>query len=246
MNIAQYTKQAKDLASRNSLGRFCASDLQTARGWLDLVKRSLTLHRLADRAEPTATHRFLTDLLVSGKLLRVYTQNFDALEQKSGLQSGLSASSPCIPLHGSTHYLRCQLCLFPVSWRRFEEAFSADMELLCPSCGEMCAKRQESGKRASAIGKLRPAITLANEEHPEADLIQQLVDSDAAKADFLLILGTSLRTYGPRMLAKQFSQEVRSNKGTVAYINRTQIAKSLSGIVDYSVTWSVKKGWPGK
>ena len=47
------------------------------------------LSQLSEVAEPTAFHRFLRALDDRGSLLRVYTQNIDALEEKSGLTFGI-------------------------------------------------------------------------------------------------------------------------------------------------------------
>ncbi|RPD61160.1 DHS-like NAD/FAD-binding domain-containing protein [Lentinus tigrinus ALCF2SS1-7] len=47
------------------------------------------LSQLSDAAQPTAFHRFLRILDERRRLLRVYTQNIDALEEKSGLTFGV-------------------------------------------------------------------------------------------------------------------------------------------------------------
>ncbi|KAF7773328.1 hypothetical protein Agabi119p4_5495 [Agaricus bisporus var. burnettii] len=47
------------------------------------------LSRLSQDAEPTSFHRVLRALDDRGKLLRVYTQNIDAIEQKTGLSFGV-------------------------------------------------------------------------------------------------------------------------------------------------------------
>ncbi|KAE8220617.1 hypothetical protein CF326_g8719, partial [Tilletia indica] len=52
------------------------------------------LKEMADRAQPTAFHHFLKRLDVEGRLLRVYTQNIDGLEERAGLTFGLKANSP--------------------------------------------------------------------------------------------------------------------------------------------------------
>ena len=49
------------------------------------------LSQLSEAAEPTAFHRFLRVLDDRRRLLRVYTQNIDALEEKSGLTFGVPA-----------------------------------------------------------------------------------------------------------------------------------------------------------
>lgn len=204
---------------------------------MDVLQKSLTLHLLADKCEPTATHRFLAELRAMGKLLRVYTQNFDALEEKAGLRSGLAASDDCIRLHGSAHHLRCDLCGFYGSWQGFEEAFAANSDLECPRCRDICFQRVAAGKRAVTVARLRPAIVHSGEEHPEGAHLQQLIDSDAVDADFLLILGTSLSTHGPRRLVRKFARNVHAKNGTVACVNRAgSIGSWCTAIVDVSVT----------
>lgn len=47
------------------------------------------LKQLADVAQPTSFHHLLKRLDVEGRLLRVYTQNIDALEERAGLTFGL-------------------------------------------------------------------------------------------------------------------------------------------------------------
>ena len=47
------------------------------------------LAELSQAAQPTAFHQILKTLDERGKLLRVYTQNIDAIEQKSGLSFGV-------------------------------------------------------------------------------------------------------------------------------------------------------------
>lgn len=52
------------------------------------------LSQLSEAAEPTAFHQFLRVLYERRRLLRVYTQNVDALEEKSGLTFGIPESGP--------------------------------------------------------------------------------------------------------------------------------------------------------
>src|ERR1700684_4251627 len=47
------------------------------------------LSELSQAAEPTAFHQVLRALDDRGKLLRVYTQNIDAIEKKSGMSFGV-------------------------------------------------------------------------------------------------------------------------------------------------------------
>ena len=52
------------------------------------------LSRLSTAAEPTPFHQVLHALDERGKLLRVYTQNIDAIESKSGLSLGVPVTKP--------------------------------------------------------------------------------------------------------------------------------------------------------
>ncbi|ORY35391.1 DHS-like NAD/FAD-binding domain-containing protein [Naematelia encephala] len=52
------------------------------------------LAELADRADPTAFHRWLKDIDDSGRLVRCYTQNIDGLESKAGLGVGVPLGPP--------------------------------------------------------------------------------------------------------------------------------------------------------
>ncbi|SCV69113.1 BQ2448_2133 [Microbotryum intermedium] len=60
------------------------------------------LKTMADVAQPTAFHSFLKALDDEGKLMRVYTQNIDGLEQKAGLSYGLGDKSLPLPPRRAT------------------------------------------------------------------------------------------------------------------------------------------------
>ncbi len=107
--------------------------------------------------------------------------------------------------------------------------------------------RVASSKRALKIGKLRPAIVLYDEPHPNGDLIGNLQASDMAKRpDLLIIMGTSLKVYGLKRLVKDFAQIVHSstNKnglggGRVIYVNLTEPSGSeWDDIIDYHIQGS--------
>ncbi|SGY72946.1 BQ5605_C005g03241 [Microbotryum silenes-dioicae] len=60
------------------------------------------LKSMADVAQPTAFHSFLKALDDEGKLMRVYTQNIDGLEEKAGLSYGLGDKSLPLPPRRAT------------------------------------------------------------------------------------------------------------------------------------------------
>ncbi|KAL2193914.1 hypothetical protein P885DRAFT_44077 [Corynascus similis CBS 632.67] len=109
----------------------------------------------------------------------------------------------CVFLHGSLAELRCFVCARTASWE--EDTRLADTlagrQPTCPHCAGATAAREERGKRALGVGKLRPDIVLYGEEHPHAHLISPLVQHDLSLGpDMLLILGTSLRVHGLKVL----------------------------------------------
>jgi NAD-dependent SIR2 family protein deacetylase len=57
------------------------------------------LKQLIDRAEPTKTHRFLKYLSERKRLLRVYTQNIDCLEEKVGLKLATHENVKLFTIH---------------------------------------------------------------------------------------------------------------------------------------------------
>lgn len=147
----------------------------------------------------------------------------------------------CVFLHGSLELLRCFLCGRVCSWEDDER----EMETLsgqqpeCPHCLGATAAREERGKRALGIGKLRPDIVLYGEEHPNAHLISPIVTHDLALyPDMLLILGTSLRVHGLKVMVREFAKTVHSRGGKVIFVNFTKPPESIWGdIIDFWVQW---------
>jgi NAD-dependent histone deacetylase SIR2 len=153
------------------------------------------------------------------------------------LQSGVE----CVFLHGSLHLLRCFLCGQVCSWddddREVETLSGQQPE--CPHCVGATEARKERGKRALGVGKLRPDIVLYGEEHPNAHLISPIVTHDLALyPDMLLILGTSLRVHGLKVMVREFAKTVHSKGGKVAFVNFTKPPESSWGdIIDYWIQW---------
>lgn len=218
--------------------------------------------RVQEVKETTETHKFLRTLRDGGRLARVYTQNIDRLEEREGLsgditlgtgnrsaktkrESGISCSldirrgCEVVPLHGTLARLRCNLCFKPSSWDE-EERGSATLAGTapdCPFCAEANTKRTTNGRRGVAIGRLRPDIVLYGEEHPQANLIGTLVANDLGLAlDTVLIMGTSLRVHGLKIMVKEFAKAVHARGGKVVFVNRTKPSESTWGdTIDYWV-----------
>ncbi|KAI0508906.1 DHS-like NAD/FAD-binding domain-containing protein [Xylaria bambusicola] len=147
----------------------------------------------------------------------------------------------CVFLHGSLHSLRCFVCGKLCDW---DEDGRESCTLLgeqpeCPHCAGATAARQEKGKRALGVGKLRPDIVLYGEEHPQSDLISPIVQHDLATGpDLLLVLGTSLRVHGLKVMVKEFAKAVHKKGGKVVFINFTKPSESVWGdVLDYWIEW---------
>ncbi|KAK3389418.1 hypothetical protein B0H63DRAFT_98729 [Podospora didyma] len=354
-------------SSRTTLPNMKGKDLFDAQIWSCPQKTSVfytftaTLRDKAQAAEPTSSHRFVSVLRDSRKLVRCYTQNIDQLEERVGLSTELSlgpgsryrfshrstrasgvaraslkeiypptedqsqasqqqgegstqpevssqaepsilqpgaqppipllgdgqsqaaatdspailelsqqqpddtptvddaaTSAPtpappkrgveCVCLHGSLAELRCFVCARTASWdeESRREDVLAGRQPTCPHCAGATAAREERGKRALGVGKLRPDIVLYGEEHPKADLISPIVQHDLSLGpDMLLILGTSMRVHGLKVLVKEFAKAVHERGGKVVFVNFTKPADSVwSDVIDYWVQWDCD-AWVG-
>ena len=352
------SSQTSFTSSRASLPIMKGRDLFDAQIWSCPLKTSVfytfasTLRDKVKNAEPTSSHRFVSVLRDTRKLVRCYTQNIDQLEERVGLSTSLSlgvgsryrfsvragrssgivkaptkasegapdasqgasqpdeeqqgdsqpenpqpgpegegghsagpavqpsqtASDPgsttpddvpsstapastqpsappapnrgveCVFLHGSLAELRCFVCARTASWD--EETRLADTlagrQPTCPHCAGATAAREERGKRALGVGKLRPDIVLYGEDHPHAHLISPLVQHDLSLGpDMLLILGTSMRVHGLKVLVKEFAKAVHDRGGKVVFVNFTKPPESVwADVIDYWVQWDCD-AWVG-
>ncbi|KAI5826002.1 DHS-like NAD/FAD-binding domain-containing protein [Schizophyllum commune Tattone D] len=195
------------------------------------------LSDMSTAASPTPFHQLLRALDDSGKLLRVYTQNIDAIEAKSGLSFGVPAfddrrhksrATPavnrptsldpprCVPLHGTLTRLYCMTCTYSCALTDFLPSLAAGAPPLCPSCSDTAVVRAAEGKRARAIGKLRPSVVLYGEAHADAEGVGDVVRRDLTHRsgpDLLLVAGTSLRVPGTKRIVREFAKAVRVAAG---------------------------------
>jgi NAD-dependent SIR2 family protein deacetylase len=175
------------------------------------------LYKLSQAALPTTFHRLLRMLDIAGKLLRVYTQNIDALEVKTGLSFGVpafeerrkarprqaqttappatAAATPdetprCIPLHGSVQKLHCQTCNQSYPLDEHISSMACGVPPWCPECTAMEATRELVGMRTRGVGKLRPSVVLYNESHRDGEGVGEVVRRD--------LVGTSSKGKGRR------------------------------------------------
>ena len=147
-----------------------------------------------------------------------------------------------VQLHGDLEVLRCTICQKTRDWQGhgIEKAFHGGSAPNCPDCVMQDHDRRDRGKRGMAIGTLRPNIVLYGEEHPSADSLSSITTHDIKLApDVLLILGTSLKVHGLKVLVREFAKAVHAGKkgnGKVIFVNLTRPPSSVwNGIIDYWV-----------
>ncbi|MCJ1355047.1 MAG: hypothetical protein MMC33_005038 [Icmadophila ericetorum] len=161
-----------------------------------------------------------------------------------------------VQLHGDLDMVRCRICCKTSQWGITEqESFINGHTPECHQCMQQDRDRRDRGMRGTAIGTLRPNIVLYGEEHPSADLLSPITTHDLGLApDILLIMGTSLKVHGLKVLIKEFAKAVHQKKnGKVIFVNLTKPASSTwDGIIDYWVdmdcdAWikDVRKRRPG-
>ncbi|KAJ1305455.1 hypothetical protein OPQ81_000465 [Rhizoctonia solani] len=214
-----------------------------------------------DSAHPAPVHDFLAMLDDKGKLLRSYTQNIDGLEERAGLgtrdlnapMTGNAAQrAKNVQLHGDIHRVRCTLCSasYPCSADHIA-SFRTGVPPDCPECIARSDARTARAARALKCGTLRPAIVLYDEPHPLGDHIGAVQTSDLGKKpDLLIVMGTSLKVHGLRLLVKSFAKAVHSSRpspstmsttsqsflNNVLFVNRTPPPPGeWTSVIDYHI-----------
>ncbi|RHZ47124.1 hypothetical protein Glove_590g24 [Diversispora epigaea] len=202
-----------------------------------------TLKELIVSSSPTTTHYFLKKLADMKKLTRVYTQNVDNLEESAGLKVDwklekiTKCSAQVVQLHGTMARLRCTNCTNNYPFEiHYCNIFKQGEAPWCPNCEQREDARLKQGRRPHSIGKLKPMVLLYGDEHPNGYEISQLAAYDEAKADCLIIMGTSLKIPGVKALIKNFSRAVHDRGGYVILINKSDVVRrEWNGIIDYQI-----------
>jgi NAD+-dependent protein deacetylase SIR2 len=167
-------------------------------------------------ARPTEFHELLATLHSKNTLLRVYTQNVDGLEQKSGLKAmpecgARNEVGACIPLHGCINQLRCQSCSSTFSLDPYLSTLRSGSLPPCDRCETTRFSRVQLNLRdRQTIPALKPDIILYGEDHPLAEEIAHIIDMDRRKIDLLLVVGTSMKVDGVQRVIRTFAQAVKS------------------------------------
>lgn len=133
-------------------------------------------------AGPNPAHKALVNLEESGKLDCVITQNIDGLHETAG-------SKVVWPLHGSMGLFHCAACR--AEYSNADVVAQRDMGRIIPLCD--CG------------GILKPDVVLYGESLPEG-VVENAAEA-IARADTLIIAGTSLAVYPAAGLVQLFQGE---------------------------------------
>ncbi|CAJ0885413.1 5838_t:CDS:2 [Entrophospora sp. SA101] len=197
-----------------------------------------------NNARPTPTHHFLKKLDNKKKLVRVYTQNIDNLEEVAGLATDSIIIKPsnctikAIQLHGTMKFLKCSACSEMYEFSKSHcERFKEGESPSCPRCEQSEQKRRNAGKRSHKIGILKPNIVLYGDNHSQELRIGKVAAKDSNKADCMIIMGTSLQIPGIKDLIRQFAVNIHKKGGKIIVVNLTDIVKTkeMFDMVDYFV-----------
>ncbi|KAH3688882.1 hypothetical protein WICPIJ_000127 [Wickerhamomyces pijperi] len=183
------------------------------------------------QAQPTATHRFIDDLITkegTTGCIRCYTQNIDDLEP---------TKDKVVQLHGNMTRMKCTSCGVQKPWdSNTHKTLSEGYLPPCESCLETQELRILSGKRSASyqVGAMKPDIILYGEfNHQHAENTLNCVKQDLkSNPDILLIMGTSLKVHGVKNLVKMFAKKIHTKKlGKIVIVNKEKL-KGWEGIID--------------
>jgi NAD-dependent deacetylase len=153
---------------------FMASEAARLEDW----RRRFDMRDALGIVKPNGGHRWIADLVASGKCPAVVTQNVDGLHQESGI-----AADRVVEIHGNARHAVCTACGL-----RHEIA--------------QCRAMLESTGKAPACEKcggiVKSAVVMFGEAMPQ-DVFARAVDL-ARGCDLLLAIGTSLVVHPAAML----------------------------------------------
>jgi NAD-dependent histone deacetylase SIR2 len=189
----------------------------------DMVRN---LHTATKSASATPFHHLLATLAKEKRLLRLYTQNVDAIDTSLpplATQIPLPRRGPwpkTVQLHGSLEKMVCTKCHQVLDLE--PELFDGPMPPACRDCEERDDVRtQHAGKRSHGIGRLRPRMVLYSERNPDDEAIGSVVTADLkTRPDALIVVGTTLKVPGVKRIVKEMCSMVRDRKdGLTVWLN---------------------------
>ena len=169
---------------------FVASDEVRQASWQEWFEhRSALLD-----AQPNAGHFAVADLVRSGKVAAVITQNIDNLHQDSGIPD-----DQVVELHGNATYAKCLNCDLNFSMEIIQHEFHTSGSIgPCSNCG----------------GIVKLATISFGQAMPEGPMLR--AERETLACDLFLVLGSSLTVYP----AAAFPGVAKQNGAALIIVNQ--------------------------
>ena len=169
---------------------FLASEEARRETW----RRRFSMEDTFREARPNRGHRAVAELVCSGKVAAVITQNIDGLHQASGI-----AEDRVIELHGNTTYAHCLDCKSRYELAALRTTFERDGDApICDDCGGYLKTATISFGQAMPVDAMRRA------------------EMETRAADLFIVAGSSLVVYP----AAGFPELAKHNGAILVIINR--------------------------
>ena len=169
---------------------FLASEEARRETW----RRRFSMEDTFREARPNRGHRAVAELVRSGKVAAVITQNIDGLHQASGI-----ADDRVIELHGNTTYAHCLDCKSRYGLAALRTTFERDGDApICDDCGGYLKTATISFGQAMPVDAMRRA------------------EMETRAADLFIVAGSSLVVYP----AAGFPELAKHNGAILVIIDR--------------------------
>lgn len=151
------------------------------------VRRPFILGTQRREWKPTLSHAFVALLARRGVLTRVYTQNIDGLDHACGLPE-----DAIVDVHGSIGRAACEACGAEQDFDAFCDRLRAGVRDIYSEGGGVAASAPVP---CTACGSplVKPATVLYGRSMPAR--FKALAEGDCARADLLIVVGTSLTVF---------------------------------------------------
>ncbi|HSB09091.1 MAG TPA: Sir2 family NAD-dependent protein deacetylase [Blastocatellia bacterium] len=168
---------------------FLASEEARRETW----RRKIAVDETVSRAEPNRGHRAIAQLVGSGKVSSVITQNIDGLHQRSGIPD-----EQVIELHGNGTYAACLECVKRYELDELFAAFKVNEEPPVCECGGFIKSATISFGQPMPVEPMRRAR------------------AEATSCDLFIAIGSSLVVYP----AAGFPAVAKQNGSRLVILNR--------------------------
>ena len=139
-----------------------------------------------------------------------------------------------IPLHGTLDSMHCTKCHHIEPLGLHLAVLDQGNSVFCPRCETANVSRNALGERSRGTGVMKVSVVLYGEEHAQAARIGEIAEKDllrAARPEFLIVAGTTLKIPGVKKLVKELAKVIKpeievevtdsEGKGTGTWIKRT-------------------------